>query len=413
MFVTEKHPELFTLERLKKNRGDKIYFDYLQHYQGKTLAAPYTPRARPGATVSTPLHWEEVDSNVAPTDFHLLNIEERLARHGDLIAALAPQPIEQVIRHLSAAKPGSFAAPLMDIFFLETAALNVMDITNRKEGIRIPIPDDGLQLGLFQTGDDHENHFLAVPGVGSFPFQIRDAASQALGEGIADVLVFLTDDPYGFGLVDPFVGDINHFKGDKVGDQRIHRVIPTEYEARARQDKEVDEHDDLPDRERRLFVDENRDDFAAVRGTPCPDDQADARTEDHPSEDSCQQRIERNGFNGFQQRGANRHHQDGCQRGEGKRLADLLVTQKQERNIENRKKNTERQMKKVGQHNGNAGNPAVNDVIVYEEYFQCNRDQSGSDQHDQDAHEHSGFRGRRLERLQILRQVWPIRGLRV
>lgn len=43
MFVTEKHPELFTLERLKKNRGDKIYFDYLQHYQGKTLAAPYTP----------------------------------------------------------------------------------------------------------------------------------------------------------------------------------------------------------------------------------------------------------------------------------------------------------------------------------------------------------------------------------
>lgn len=106
MFVTEKHPELFTLERLKKNRGDKIYFDYLQHYQGKTLAAPYTPRARPGATVSTPLHWEEVDSNVAPTDFHLLNIEERLARHGDLIAALAPQPIEQVIRHLSASKPG-------------------------------------------------------------------------------------------------------------------------------------------------------------------------------------------------------------------------------------------------------------------------------------------------------------------
>lgn len=53
-YVTEKRPDLFTLERLKKHRGDKIYFDYLQHYGGKTLAAPYTPRARPLATVSTP-----------------------------------------------------------------------------------------------------------------------------------------------------------------------------------------------------------------------------------------------------------------------------------------------------------------------------------------------------------------------
>jgi bifunctional non-homologous end joining protein LigD len=105
-FVTEKHPDLFTLERLKKHRGDKIYFDYLQHYHGKTLAAPYTPRARPGATVSTPLYWEEVESNVSPLDFHLLNIEERLQAHGDLIAALPPQPVEQVLRHLNAAKPG-------------------------------------------------------------------------------------------------------------------------------------------------------------------------------------------------------------------------------------------------------------------------------------------------------------------
>lgn len=99
-YVTEKRPDLFTLERLKKHRGDKIYFDYLQHYGGKTLAAPYTPRARPGATVSTPLLWEEVARNVSPLDFHLLNIEERLNRTGDLIARVAPQPVGEIAAKL-------------------------------------------------------------------------------------------------------------------------------------------------------------------------------------------------------------------------------------------------------------------------------------------------------------------------
>ncbi|WP_342548509.1 non-homologous end-joining DNA ligase [Paenibacillus sp. FSL P2-0089] len=99
-YVTEKRPDLFTLERLKKHRGDKIYFDYLQHYGGKTLAAPYTPRARTLATVSTPLLWEEVERGVKPTDFNLLNIEERLSRLGDLIAKVPPQPVDAIIAKL-------------------------------------------------------------------------------------------------------------------------------------------------------------------------------------------------------------------------------------------------------------------------------------------------------------------------
>lgn len=100
-YVTEMHPKLFTIERLKKNRGDNIYFDYLQHYSGRTLAAPYTPRARPLATVSTPLTWEEVSQNVSPSDFHLLNIVERLQEKGDLLTLLPPQPLEPILRHLS------------------------------------------------------------------------------------------------------------------------------------------------------------------------------------------------------------------------------------------------------------------------------------------------------------------------
>ncbi|WP_238652312.1 non-homologous end-joining DNA ligase [Paenibacillus piscarius] len=99
-YVTEKRPDLFTLERLKKHRGDKIYFDYLQHYGGKTLAAPYTPRARPLATVSTPLLWEEVQQDVKPADYHLLNIGGRLEQLGDLIAKVPPQPVADIIARL-------------------------------------------------------------------------------------------------------------------------------------------------------------------------------------------------------------------------------------------------------------------------------------------------------------------------
>ncbi|KOY13779.1 non-homologous end-joining DNA ligase [Paenibacillus xylanivorans] len=99
-YVTQKHPNLFTLERLKKDRGDRIYFDYLQHYGGKTLAAPYTPRAKPGGTVSTPLTWDEVRNNVSIKDYHLMNIVERLIQTGDLIAAVEPQPVELIIQHL-------------------------------------------------------------------------------------------------------------------------------------------------------------------------------------------------------------------------------------------------------------------------------------------------------------------------
>ncbi|CAM2979757.1 non-homologous end-joining DNA ligase [Paenibacillus sediminis] len=99
-YVTEKSPRLFTLERLKKHRGDKIYFDYLQHYGGKTLAAPYTPRGRKGATVSTPLTWEEVHSDVKPSQFHLLNFEQRLTEKGDLLRSIPPQSLDIIIKHL-------------------------------------------------------------------------------------------------------------------------------------------------------------------------------------------------------------------------------------------------------------------------------------------------------------------------
>jgi len=103
-YLVARHPGLFTVERLKKDRGDLIYLDYLQHYAGKTLPAPYSPRARPGATVSTPLSWDEVRRNVKPSDFHLLNIRERLRDRGDLLSAVPRQSLVPVISSLPATR---------------------------------------------------------------------------------------------------------------------------------------------------------------------------------------------------------------------------------------------------------------------------------------------------------------------
>lgn len=103
-YLAARNPSLFTVERFKKDRGTRIYLDYLQFYPGRTLAAPYTPRARPGAPVSTPLTWEEVGRNPAATDFNLFNIHERLRIRGDLISSMKPQPLGQVIRSMDKRK---------------------------------------------------------------------------------------------------------------------------------------------------------------------------------------------------------------------------------------------------------------------------------------------------------------------
>lgn len=99
-YAAQKYPKLFTIERMKKDRGDRIYIDYLQHWYGKTLSAPYTPRAKKYATVSTPLLWDEVRSGVRIQDFNLNTIMTRLQEKGDLIEQVTPQNLSQVLSGL-------------------------------------------------------------------------------------------------------------------------------------------------------------------------------------------------------------------------------------------------------------------------------------------------------------------------
>lgn len=99
-YLTAKNPQLFTVERLKKNRGSLIYLDYLQFHPGRTLVSAYSPRARAGAPVSTPLDWSEVRADPSPADFNLLNIVARLRERGDLIGSMKPQRLGDVLKQI-------------------------------------------------------------------------------------------------------------------------------------------------------------------------------------------------------------------------------------------------------------------------------------------------------------------------
>ncbi|HJV46404.1 MAG TPA: non-homologous end-joining DNA ligase [Bacillota bacterium] len=99
-YIEGKYPHLVTLERLVKNRGTKLYFDYLQHWEGKTLPAPYSARARTAASVSAPVTWEEVYQGFHPTDFTLRNMKERIDKMGDLFSTITTEKKEQSLDEL-------------------------------------------------------------------------------------------------------------------------------------------------------------------------------------------------------------------------------------------------------------------------------------------------------------------------
>ncbi|MHC0441718.1 DNA ligase D [Flavobacterium sp. 3-210] len=82
--VQSRIPDITSTERSIKKRSNKLYIDYLQNRRGQTLAAPYSVRPKPGATVSTPLEWDEVNEKLHPTQFTIKNVLKRFDKKGDL-----------------------------------------------------------------------------------------------------------------------------------------------------------------------------------------------------------------------------------------------------------------------------------------------------------------------------------------
>ncbi len=91
--VHEELPSFTSLERTPAKRKGKIYLDFLQNRTIQTIAAPYSVRPRPGATVSTPLHWEELKKGLSPKNFTMFNILQRVKKEGDLFAPVLKKGI--------------------------------------------------------------------------------------------------------------------------------------------------------------------------------------------------------------------------------------------------------------------------------------------------------------------------------
>jgi bifunctional non-homologous end joining protein LigD len=83
--LVKRHPDLLTQEFIKADRGDRIFIDTGRNVPGATFAAVYAVRARPGAPISAPCTWAEVEGGaVGPRTFTLRTMAARVAEVGDL-----------------------------------------------------------------------------------------------------------------------------------------------------------------------------------------------------------------------------------------------------------------------------------------------------------------------------------------
>lgn len=80
--IENEYPTMFTTERLKKKRKDRLYLDYVQHGKDKTIITAYSPRKTAEASVATPLFWEEVKEGLTPEMFTINNVIERVQTYG-------------------------------------------------------------------------------------------------------------------------------------------------------------------------------------------------------------------------------------------------------------------------------------------------------------------------------------------
>jgi bifunctional non-homologous end joining protein LigD len=103
-WVAGERPDLFTTPRTVAAREKgKVYFDWMQNAEGKTISAPYVVRAYPGAPVATPLSWDEVRPGLKPQQFHIANVLRRFDRVGDLFEGVLkkPQRMEKALESLT------------------------------------------------------------------------------------------------------------------------------------------------------------------------------------------------------------------------------------------------------------------------------------------------------------------------
>ncbi|HJS73768.1 MAG TPA: non-homologous end-joining DNA ligase [Vicinamibacteria bacterium] len=90
--VASEHRDIATVERVVSRRGSRVYVDFGQNRKGQTVVPAYVVRPRPGAPVSTPLEWDELETDLDPVRFTIKTMPARLARLGDLFQGTLRDP---------------------------------------------------------------------------------------------------------------------------------------------------------------------------------------------------------------------------------------------------------------------------------------------------------------------------------
>ncbi len=87
--LSDRRPDLFSMDYTRNRRTDKVLLDHNQVGYGRTTASIYSVRPMPGATVSAPLTWQEVESGeITPDQFTISTLPERVSVMGDVAASL-------------------------------------------------------------------------------------------------------------------------------------------------------------------------------------------------------------------------------------------------------------------------------------------------------------------------------------
>lgn len=109
--LERRRPDIITAAWWKEERGQRVFIDYNQNAPHKTVFGAWSVRARPGAQVSTPIHWDELD-DIHPDQFTIASLPARLAAVGDPWEHISDEP--QSLEQLLAMNDRDRASGLMD-----------------------------------------------------------------------------------------------------------------------------------------------------------------------------------------------------------------------------------------------------------------------------------------------------------
>ncbi|MGH2469890.1 MAG: DNA polymerase domain-containing protein, partial [Chloroflexota bacterium] len=94
--LERRRPELMTAAWWKEERGRRVFIDYNQNAPHKTIFGAWSVRARPGAQVSTPFGWGELDA-IEPNALTMATVPERAQAAGDPWAKMSPQTLDSLL----------------------------------------------------------------------------------------------------------------------------------------------------------------------------------------------------------------------------------------------------------------------------------------------------------------------------